>query len=88
MRGNTMLKIKDDVDLKKLEKFGFKQITYYPVDIQFFKKVYLENDDDDRICYHIYEKDRFIRITRIDGEELDGTLYDLISAGLVTKCDE
>lgn len=83
-----MLKIKDNVDLKELEKFEFKQITYYPAPIEYFKKVYLANADDDRICYHIFEVDRFIRITRIDGEELDGTIYDLIQANLVEKVEE
>ena len=80
-----MLKIKDNVDLKELEKYGFKQISYYPSEVEYFKKVYLENDDDDRVCYHIYEKTRFIKITRLDGEEFDGTLYDLIKDGLVEK---
>lgn len=75
------------INLKELEKFGFMQITYYPAPIEYFKKVYLANDEDDRICYHIFEVDRFIRITRLDGEELDGTLYDLIKADLVEKVE-
>ena len=73
-----MLKIKDDVDLKELEKFGFKKFPN-----GYFKKVYLANDDDDRVCYQI-SNDRIIKITRLDGE-LDNTLYDLIKADLVEK---
>ena len=80
-----MLKIKDNVDLKELEKFGFKQISFYPEPSEYYKRVYLENDNDDKICYLVFETDRFLRITRLDGEELDGTLYDLIKADLVEK---
>lgn len=76
-----MLRIKKDVDLKELEKFGFKEFPN-----GFFKKVYLTNDDDDRVCYRIKE-DREIRITRLDGQ-LDSTLYDLIQANLVEKVEE
>ena len=76
-----MLKIKDDVDLEELEKFGFKE-SYY--EDSYRKKVYLRNNDDDRVVYRIDKKTKIIRITRIDGE-LDDTLYDLIKAGLVEK---
>lgn len=79
-----MLRIKEGIDLKELEKFGFKQISYYPAPVDFFKKVYLGNDDDDRICYHIKEEKRIIQITRLDGE-LDNTLYDLIKADMVER---
>ena len=73
-----MLKIKEEVKPEQLEKYGFK---YYPNG--YFKKVYLANDDDDKVCYRIYD-DRSIQITRLDGE-LDNTLYDLIKADLVEK---
>ena len=73
-----MLKIRDDVDLKELEKYGFK---HFPNG--YFKKVYLCNDDDDRTCYQV-DGNRQIKITRLDGE-LDNTLYDLIKANLVIK---
>ena len=75
-----MLKIRDDVDLKELEKFGFK---YKYFSNEYFKKVYLCNDDDDRICYQV-DNNRQIKITRLDGK-LDNTLYDLIKANLVVK---
>ena len=77
-----MLKIKDNVDLKELEKFGFQYVSseYYDY---YWKKVYLNNDMDDRIIYKILD-DGEIQIVRLDGE-LDDTLYDLIKANLVEK---
>ena len=84
-----MLKIKDDVDLKELEKFGFKP--------QY-------NEDTGKICryikpcefcFGIIKKDtRRFKIFRtgakwiIDPHDLYSsidTLYDLIQAGLVEK---
>ena len=83
-----MLKIKDNVDLKELEKFGFKYIEdLFTKKPYFFKKTYLENADDDRICYHIEVNTRKIIISRLDGD-LDDTLYDLIKADLVEKVDD
>lgn len=79
-----MLKIKNEVNLKELERFGFKE-SYF--DDSYRKKVYLGNDDDDRVVYRIDKKTRIIRITRLDGE-LDDTLYDLIKANLVEKVNE
>lgn len=80
-----MLKIKDDVDLEELEKFGFSTNRYNP--LSYVKKVYLCNEDDDKNFYHIDKKSRKIELTRLDGE-LDDTLYDLITAGLVEKIEE
>ena len=77
-----MLKIKDNIDLKELEKYGFQYVSseYYDY---YWKKVYLNNDMDDRIIYKILD-DGEIQIVRLDGE-LDDTLYDLIKANLVEK---
>lgn len=73
-----MLKIKDNVDLKELKKFGFleaEQYYYYPtvdcvIELRFWKEdktLYISvNDYEDVI------------------EDID-TLYDLIQAGLVEK---
>ncbi|MBR1540710.1 MAG: hypothetical protein IJ629_06135 [Clostridia bacterium] len=79
-----MLKIKDDVDLKELEKFGFSYNRIYG---GYTKKVYLKNDSDDKNFYVIRENSRIIKITRLDGK-LDDTLYDLIQANLVEKVGE
>jgi hypothetical protein len=78
-----MLKIKDNVDLKELEKYGF---------------VYNEEYDfwsDEHPCCSHYDIDangdraRIIRITDdiYYEEELD-KLYDIINAGLVEKVVE
>lgn len=81
-----MLKIRDDVDLEKLKDFGFvTSITYNP--LSYVKKVYLNNENDDKNFYRISKSSRKIELTRLDGE-LDDTLYDLIQAGLVEKEDE
>ena len=74
-----ILRIKN-VDLKCLEDFGFK---YIEADNRWFKKVYLGNDSDDRICYEIKCFDNTLHITRLDGVVLDTTLLDLFKAGLV-----
>lgn len=82
-----MLKIKDDVDLKELKKFGFEYVFSEPFDFC-YKKVYLRNEDDDKNFYKIVDnKYREIQLTRLDGQ-LDDTLYDLITAGLVEKIEE
>ena len=79
-----MLKIKDG-KLNELKKYGFQFVSseYYDY---YWKKVYLGNDNDDRIFYRILE-DGEIQIVRLDGE-LDDTLYNLIKADLVEKVDE
>lgn len=70
-----MLKIKNNVDLKELEKFGFKD------DIGFLQK------DMNYITYYINKDIRAIEMWIFENEEvvLDNTLYDLIKAGLVEK---
>ena len=94
-----MLKIKNNVDLKELEKFGFrntKEDTYC-------KKI--PNDDyknfttnivvnpvgsyfQNEIIVEIYDNDNSKDISNIDiGIEID-TLYDLIQAGLVEKVEK
>ena len=78
-----MLKIKDNVDLKELEKFG----------LDFKPNFYKEKE-----CYVIYKQDRFgqhyvklsinihTRLIRVSSSvEVIDTLFDLIQAGLVEK---
>ena len=71
-----MLKIKDDVDLKELEKFGFRN-----------EQGYLQKD----MLWITYYINKDIRMLEIEmfmaGKEivLDNTMYDLIKAGLVEK---
>lgn len=83
-----MLKIKDNVGLKELEEFDFNYVSKDEKHHDcYFKKVYLKNDKDDRICYEIELPSMEIKITRLDGQ-LDDTLYDLIKADLVEKIKE
>lgn len=73
-----MLKIKNNVDLKELEKFGFEN------NVGFLQK------DAEYISYYINKDVRTIEIWDYEGDEviLDNTLYDLIQAGLVEKVKE
>ena len=84
-----MLKIKDNVDLKELEKFGFQKNQYEELS----KIIYegrrgqafeiIINEYNRRIDGYSYGCDG-------DGEEqpIDNTLYDLIKADLVEKVEE
>ncbi len=82
-----MLKIKDNVDLKELEKYGFK---YYRM---LYVKDNLRNEIPDLIenkKIYIEEESRNISIGAglFNADiELD-TLYDLIKADLVEKVDD
>ena len=70
-----MLKIKDDVDLKELEKFGFikdKNIYYY-------KNVFSVN------VLMIFDNRKISNPTDDNGNVI---LYDLIQAGLVEKVED
>lgn len=73
-----MLKIKDNIDLKELEKFGF---TYHNKNEQFYNLDYLEN------CILIQDRTITFRINEANiYEDFDlSVLYDLIQAGLVEK---
>lgn len=80
-----MLKIKDNVDLKELEKYGFKTITivgktkYQLVKIIGNCEIYnIKIGEDNSIHYNqlsVYN-------------ELPSVIYDLIKAGLVEKVEE
>lgn len=93
-----MLKIKDNVDLKELEKFGFKYRKHYDNYI----KLHNEKNYEDFVDNYIQiGNDRILQpYARIlDGHDTDyidasqviikdeflDTLYDLIQAGLVEK---
>ena len=77
------LRIKSNVDLKELEKFGFTEET------RWYEKIikYKWND----ILYIYVDKDnKGIQISTYDGYDtyLDNTLYDLIKADLVEKVSD
>lgn len=81
-----MLKIREDVNLEELEKFGFEyHKMVYVKEIKRSNKTIKE----EKIIY-VEEENREISIHKglfnVD-EELD-TIYDLIKANLVVKVDE
>lgn len=88
-RGNKMLKIKDNVDLKELEKFGFEPNV---------------NRTNSELAVNFYEhgwekiavmKNRYIYLETegkyygaiIEDKAVD-TLFDLIQTGLVEKVEK
>lgn len=82
-----MLKIKDNVDLKKLEKYGFRNVSYKnyvykpKVDID-LNEIWVDGDTkkiDIVDCDH--------DVGHIVNENLD-KLFELIQAGLVEKVEE
>lgn len=74
-----MLKIKDDLDLKELEKFGFA-LEYY-LDCWAWTKKYKRGKHYEEYI-NIWTKDRQIQCC---GIEILDTIYDLIQAGYVEK---
>lgn len=84
-----MLKIKENVELKELEKFGFKYNRdmkyWYKHCIGTFNKflVLTENDIDSFRGQIVFYNDSAFNTTLY----LD-TLYDLIQSGLVEKIEE
>ena len=77
-----MLKIKDDVDLKELEKFGFKQEVY--IDKCYVKTFKLGTVYREEII--IWKRERNIQVTH--AIRLLDTIQDLIQDGLVEKVKE
>lgn len=76
-----MLKIKDNVDLKELEKFGF---TYF--EHGDYKLYEIDNFNS---WLGVEIKNRILQIGVQDYNNIeDDTLYDLIKAGLVEKVSE
>lgn len=84
------LRIKDNVDLKELEKFGFKRREGFENSFHYYATLTeREFQDNDEIC--IFQNDRLIYLCfglGFDGltenDELN-ILFDLIQAGLVEK---
>ena len=84
-----MLKIVDNIDLKELEKFGFKKHkkAYYRCKrndyIKNLKNGYIEISNDTR-----WINQDGIEFLRADEIEYQNILYDLIEAGYVEKVEE
>ena len=84
-----MLKIKDNIELKELEKFGIRK-DYLPVIVSKDKEYEVMSIDKDRIINlgrnlwwsHNYYYGYVTTESKKSGEDI---LYDLIQAGLVEK---
>lgn len=82
-----MLKIKDNVDLKELEKYGFEKDGY-----SYYYDFIPYNEDNGNGQYILVD----IKIRKIDLDYIDleyfgkavELLYDLIKANLVEKVEE
>ena len=81
-----MLKIRDDVNLEELEKFGFyKTGGVYQKNLE-YDDIYSQIAEID-MCIYVVISDRIIRFSSVEKKEtvkLD-VLYDLIKEGLVIK---
>lgn len=88
-----MLKIKDNVDLKELEKFGFEVIGNFAKKI-FYEKYGSFTCQDDTWLVVEYRQIWFIENgakesnERYFGNPQFDTLYDLIKADMVEKIEE
>ena len=84
-----MLKIRENVDLKELEKYGFKYSKYY---LGYTKTICYgrRGQQFDLIIYDDRILSGYAEGADGDGEEdcLDNTLYDLIKADLIEKVDD
>lgn len=79
-----MLKIKDNVDLKELEKFGFK-----------IKSCFTDKYGKTMYAYGFLVASRITRelsissgVDEVNGDEEIAKLYDIIKADLVEKVEE
>ena len=80
-----MLKIKDNVDLKELKKFGFKYYDYtgrYEYKYSGYALIYINSWN--REIYLKYLEDTLEQYIH----PLDNIIFDLIQAGLVEKVEE
>lgn len=77
-----MLKIKPEVDLKELERFGFEQYSIgHQIKYQYKKEI------GNHEIYNIkIDENKIIHFNQLSvNNELPNVLYDLIQAGLVIK---
>ena len=81
-RTDIILKIRDNVDLNVLEKYGFKRNSNFP-DGWAMVKTYKKG--------RYYQEDIYVwndRTIQVNAIELNDTIYDLIKADLVVKVEE
>lgn len=77
-----MLKIKDNVDLKQLEKYGFEKKSYVD-EYVYLKELIVGTHYKEEII--VWLKDKQLQISNCI--RILETLYDLIVDGLVEKVD-
>lgn len=78
-----MLKIKDNVDLKELEKFGFKRVEYYNGTCWKFTRFIGKHE---AINIIIREDNKILKYNIMSVKnDLEDIVFDLIQAGLVEK---
>ena len=87
-----MLKIRDGVDLKELEKYGFIY-NVYENSIHSYQKHIIWNEEEVYYYYICADKNssdyrEIIIETEMQFSGFDDTLYDLIKADLIEKVDE
>ena len=84
-----MLKIKDDVDLEELEKFGFKRNgNYYQKIISNSCCHLIEVGINDRVPFESTKEIGYWSAKFGDDEFFRRNIKDLIQAGLVEKVDD
>lgn len=90
-----MLKIRDDVDLKELEKFGFEVFGENTARKIYYKNYAkgISNEDDTWLCIEhreiwFIENGAKDSNERYFGNPQFDTLYDLIKADMVEKVEE
>lgn len=84
-----MLKIRDDVDLKELKKFGYKYVGNYNRGDQWEKEINIIVDGKNLGGILIQEwrtiNFKFLYIKNIEYPPIEDYIQDLIQAGLVVK---
>ena len=86
-----MLKIKDNVDLKELEKFGFVELKSNfdneCLGWEWFKTI-KDDGEDIRLDIYVYPDNSRYRGLLIMDNDVGDKLFDLIQAGLVEKVEK
>lgn len=82
-----MLKIKDNIDLKELEKFGFIKVKKGMTDFSPCVKYWFSLNDDEFDCVTIFKNRMIYFGPDCDGKTYD-IIYDLIKADMVEKVSD
>ena len=90
-----MLKIKDSVDLKELEKFGFIKNRGNYITVSATNPMPSQPHLNKKVVYQVFGKNRKLRISKslishndLLNENKYDLLYDLIKADMVEKVEE